>query len=85
VSFGTVPDFAFPGPGVKVTGLVPDSPAARAGIKEGDVVMRIDGKIVASLQEFSNLLRTLTAGQTVTVGIQRGAEALNLPVTLVER
>jgi hypothetical protein len=85
VSFGTVPDFAFPGPGVKVTGLVPDSPAARAGIKEGDVVMRIDGKPVTNLQEFSNLLRTLTAGQTVTVVIQRGAEELNLPVTLVER
>jgi membrane-associated protease RseP (regulator of RpoE activity) len=85
VSFGTVPDFAFPGPGVKVTGLVPDSPAARAGIKEGDVVMRIDGKPVASLQEFSNLLRTLTAGQTVMVAIQRGAGELTLPVTLVER
>jgi len=85
VSFGTVPDFAFPGPGVKVTGLVPDSPAARAGIKEGDVVMRIDGKPVTNLQEFSNLLRTLTAGQTVTVVIQRGAGELTLPVTLVER
>jgi hypothetical protein len=85
VSFGTVPDFAFPGPGVRVTGLVPDSPAARAGIKEGDVLMRIDGKPVTNLQEFSNLLRTLTAGQTVTVAIQRGAGELNLPVTLVER
>jgi S1-C subfamily serine protease len=85
VSFGTVPDFAFPGPGVKVTGLVPGSPAAKAGIKEGDVVMRIDGKPVANLQEFSNLLRTLTAGQTVTVVIQRGAGESTLPVTLVER
>jgi serine protease Do len=68
-----------------VTGLVPDSPAARAGIKEGDVLMRIDGKPVTNLQEFSNLLRTLAAGQTVTVAIQRGAGELNLPVTLVER
>jgi len=85
VSFGTVPDFAFPGPGVKVTGLVPDSPAARAGLKEGDVVLRIDATPVANLQEFSNLLRTLKAGQTVVVVIQRGAEELKVPVTLVDR
>jgi serine protease Do len=70
---------------VKVAGLVPDSPAAKAGIKDGDVVMRIDGKPVANLQEFSNLLRTLTPGQTVTVIIQRGAGEVNVSVTLVER
>ena len=85
VSFGTVPDFAFPGPGVKVTGLVPDSPAARAGIREGDVVMRINDAAIANLQEFSNVLRALTPGQTVSVVVRRGTDDVQVQVTLAQR
>ena len=85
VSFGTVPDFAFPGPGVRVTGLVPDSPAAKAGVREGDIIMRINDAAVGNLQEYSNLLRTLSAGQTVTVVLRRGDEDVQVKATLAER
>jgi aminopeptidase N len=84
-SIGTVPDFAFPGPGVKVSGTVPGSPAEKAGIKEGDVVTRIDGKNVANLQEYSNILRGLSPGQVVTIVIARGSETLTLDIALGER
>ena len=70
---------------MKVTGLVPDSPAAKAGIREGDIIMRVDDADVANLQGFSNLLRTLAAGQTVAVALRRGAEDVKVSVTLVER
>ena len=50
VSFGTVPDFAFEGPGVRVTSVVPGSPAEKAGVQAGDVLMAIDGKPIANLQ-----------------------------------
>jgi aminopeptidase N len=85
VSFGTVPDFAFPGPGVRVTGTTPDSPAARAGIKEGDVVLSIGGQPVAHLQGFSDVLRTLVPGQTVQVVLRRGGTDVTLTITLAER
>jgi len=85
VSFGTVPDFAFSGPGVRVDGLVDGSPAAAAGLQVGDVILEIDGTAIANLQGFSDRLRTLSAGQTVAVRVQRGAETLTLKVTVVER
>jgi hypothetical protein len=37
VSFGSIPDFAFAGPGVRIGGVVAGSPAEKAGLKEGDV------------------------------------------------
>ena len=84
-SLGTVPDFAFPGPGVRVSGLVPDSPAARAGVREGDVIVRLNGAAVGTLQEYSNLLRALSPGQTVAVVLRRGTEDVTVTVTLAAR
>ena len=85
VSFGTMPDFAFAGPGVKVTGVTPGSPAEKAGVKEGDVLLKVDGKDVANLQGFSGILRGLTPGQTVKVVLSRGGQEQTLDVTVAER
>jgi hypothetical protein len=85
VSFGTMPDFAFAGPGVKVAGVTPGSPAEKAGVTEGDVLLRVDDKDVANLQAFSGILRGLTPGQTVKVVLSRAGQELTLDVTVVER
>jgi aminopeptidase N len=85
VSFGTMPDFAFAGPGVKVAGVTPGSPAERAGVKEGDVIVKVDGQDVANLAGFSAILRGLTPGQTVKALVSRAGQELRLDVTVVER
>lgn len=85
VSFGTLPDFAFEGPGVRVDAVTPDSPAARAGVQAGDVLVRIDGKPVADLKAFSDLLRGMTPGQTVRAVVLRGGAEHELSVTVAER
>jgi len=85
VSFGTVPDFAFAGPGVRVSGVVPGSPAEKAGVKEGDVLLEVAGQDVANLQGFSGILKALAPGQTIKVVLVRSGQAQTLDVTVVER
>jgi hypothetical protein len=85
VSFGTVPDFAFSGPGVRVDGTVAGSPAEKAGLRPGDVILSIDARPIAGLQAFSDVLRTLAPGQTVNVTLKRGDQEIAVPVTVAER
>jgi aminopeptidase N len=85
VIFGTMPDFAFAGPGVKVAGVTPGSPAERAGVEEGDILLKVDGRDVANLQGFAGILRGLSPGQTVKVVLSRGGSEQTLDVTVVER
>jgi aminopeptidase N len=85
VSFGTVPDFAFEGQGVRVGGLVAGSPAEKAGVQEGDVITALDGKPVADLQAFSSMLARFTPGQTVKATVTRQGKELTVAVTLAER
>jgi S1-C subfamily serine protease len=85
VSFGTMPDFAFSGPGVKVAGVTAGSPAEKAGVKEGDVLLKVDGKDVPDLRGFSGILRDLSPGQTVRVVLSRGGAEQAIDVTVAER
>jgi aminopeptidase N len=84
-SLGTVPDFAFPGPGVRAESIVEGSPAEKAGLAAGDVILRLGDRPVASLQDYSNILRDLEPGATVPVVVRRGDTELTIAVTLAER
>jgi hypothetical protein len=85
VRFGSVPDFAFQGPGVKLSGVTPGSPAEKAGLREGDVILRIDDSEIADLRAFSTTLRGLEPGQQIVAVIERGGETLEVPVTVESR
>ena len=85
VRFGTVPDFAFQGPGAKIDSVVPGSPAETAGLLPGDVLVRIGDRDIGSLRDFSAALKTLEAGQTVAATVLREGEEITLPVTVEAR
>ncbi len=85
VSFGTVPDFSFQGPGIRVESVVPDSPAERAGLRAGDIVTRLDDKEVASLGSFSELLKQYAPGDRVRATWLRDGEPLEAELELVAR
>jgi S1-C subfamily serine protease len=85
VSFGLVPDYAEGLGGVRAESVVPDSPAARAGITGGDVVMQLGGKPVVTLGAFSEALKALQPGQVVKARVRRGEREFDVEVTLTAR
>jgi hypothetical protein len=85
VLFGTVPEFGYSGPGVQVASVIPGSPAERAGLRSGDVVIRIDDAAIADLRAFSELLKTLTPGQSVEAVFLRQQQEHVVVVTVEAR
>jgi len=73
-SLGTMPDFAFEGPGVRVQQVMPGSAAEESGIVAGDVIVAIDGARVTDLRSFSDLLKARAPGDAVEVTVVRGDE-----------
>jgi S1-C subfamily serine protease len=85
VSFGSIPDYAFPGPGVRITGTTPGSPADKAGLKAGDVIVKMGESTIGSMRDFSDALKTFAPGATVTVTYQRDGQPHTVQATLVAR
>lgn len=71
--------------GAEVVRVIPDSPAARAGIRLGDVIFTLGGQPVRRAADVSARLRRLKPGDKLEIGILRGAQRLRLTITLGER
>lgn len=70
--------------GVLVTGLEPNSPAQRAGMKVGDIIFAFDGQPVAGIDDLHRLLGADRIGSPTVAVVLRGAERLELPIASVE-
>lgn len=84
-SLGTVPDFAFAGPGVRVQEVLAGSPAEAGGIRAGDVILLLSGAEVKDLKSYSEILKAHAPGETVEIVVVRGGEKTTLRATLGER
>ncbi|OGR66360.1 MAG: hypothetical protein A2X30_10580 [Elusimicrobia bacterium GWB2_63_16] len=75
-STGLVPDFAFPGEGVRAQDITPGSPLDKAGLKPGDVIIKLEGAAVKDLRSYSEELKKFSPGQKIRVTyLSGGAEA----------
>lgn len=81
-SLGTMPDFAFEGPGVRVAQVTPGSAAERAGIAAGDVLLALGERRLQGLADLSAALAAHRPGESVTVALRRGDRELALDVVL---
>ncbi|MHC4091761.1 MAG: M20/M25/M40 family metallo-hydrolase [Planctomycetota bacterium] len=84
VVMGIFPDYAEveSTPGLLIDRLVPDGPAAQAGMRSGDRIIRIAGSSVEGIADYIDAIRSKTAGDEVEVVVARGDEEVTLTVTL---
>jgi len=68
--------------GVRVTNISSGSPAEKAGLQKGDVIVEADGHRIEQSKTLNGVVRAQAAGATVDMKIKRGSETKNIKVTL---
>ncbi len=83
---GTVPDFGeVEGGGLRLSGVRPGSPADKAGLRAGDVVIEFGGRQVTNIYDYTYALRDHAPGDTVVIRVRRGDAVLALTAVLGRR
>ena len=68
--------------GAVVMSVIPNTGAARAGLRQGDIIISINGESVTGTPDLTSILSGLHSGDTITVGVVRGTRTLSLRVVL---
>jgi serine protease Do len=68
--------------GVEITRVESDSPAEKAGLKVGDVVLEYNGERVEGMEQFGRMVRETPAGRKVTLQISRGGALQTLTAVI---
>ena len=83
--FGSIPDFGQTENGVKFSDVRPNSPAAKAGLKAGDVLIQFGDKPIKNLYDFTDALRRSKVGDVVEVKVLRDGQPVTASVKLEQR
>ena len=84
-NFGSIPDFDEPPKGVRFADVRDGTPAAKAGLKAGDILIEFDGKDIGNLYDFTYALQAHKPGDEVLVKVLRGSQTIEAKVLLTER
>lgn len=71
--------------GALVAAIVPDSPAARAGLQQGDVILTMDGQRIEDSRHLTQRIGATGVGANIRLGIQRNRRPMNINVRIAER
>ncbi|WP_346863322.1 M20/M25/M40 family metallo-hydrolase [uncultured Draconibacterium sp.] len=83
VTLGVMPDFAgLEKRGMRIDGVTKGKPAYNGGMLKGDIITAIDGKKVGNIYEYMSRLKTLEAGETITVDVLRDEKPTVLIIQL---
>jgi hypothetical protein len=85
ISLGTVPSYTDSTDGMVLDGVRDNSPAAKAGLKPGDKIVKLAGKDVRNVMDYTYILGEMKAGEEYEVVVMRGAERLTMKIVPVKR
>src|SRR6266849_5002908 len=71
--------------GVEVTLVDQDAPAGKAGIREHDVILTLNGTQVESVEQLRRMIREIPPGRVVTLGISRDGQPMTIKAQLADR
>jgi aminopeptidase YwaD len=80
VSLGTIPSYADSTDGMVLDGVRDDSPASRAGLRKDDKVIKLAGKDIKNVYDYTAALGEMKAGEEYEVVIKRGSETITLKI-----
>jgi len=81
VYLGTIPNYADSNDGLKLDGVRDDSPAAKAGLKAGDKVVKLAGRDVKNVYDYTYALGEMKGGQEYEVVVLRDGQRLTMKIT----
>jgi serine protease Do len=84
-ALGVPADVAAAGTGTLVGALVPGAPAAKAGLRQGDVVLRVGGHPVTNIRGLQRLVDDSTVGAAVKLDVWRDGKLVTVPVLIAEK
>ncbi len=82
---GSIPDYATEVKGVKLSGVRAASPAEKAGLKGGDVIVEFAGQKIANIYDYTYALDAVKIGQPVKITIERDGQRVELSATPEQR
>lgn len=85
VYLGTIPNYADSNDGLLLDGVRDDSPAAKAGLKAGDKIVKLAGHDVKNVYDYTFALGEMKAGQEYEVELMRGGERIKVVITPAAR
>ncbi len=81
VYLGTIPDYAGEGiEGVKISGVTKNGPAAKAGMKGGDVIVELAGKKIENIYDYTYALDAMKVGKPAKVVVERKGRRITLQI-----
>ena len=77
---GTIPDYSAEVNGLRLSGVMSGGPAEKAGLLEGDIIVRLAGQSIANIYDYTYALDILKVGQTASVVFMRDAERIETEI-----
>ena len=85
VYLGTIPNYAESNDGLLIDGVRDDSPAAHAGLKAGDKIVKIGTRDIKNVYDYTYALGEMKAGEEYVVEVVRGKDRLSLKIKPIQR
>lgn len=81
VAMGVMPDYLYSGNGMRIDGVTKDRPAGKAGLRKGDVVVRMGDSTVTDIYGYMRALSVFKQGDTTTVVVEREGRRISAKLT----